>query len=116
MHPHPHLPPTTDKNHLLTYVEVSHPFVKHLEALQRRLQEAQMVGKGNVIDLLQTQVHLLHVEKTLVNGGAHVPCRSIEKILDLVNVGRVSICIFSTVLDLQLIGGGLLPQLQFLRI
>jgi hypothetical protein len=72
VHPHTYLPTVADEDHLFTNVEVANFLVQHFEALQRGLQEAELVGEGDVVDLLQPQVHLLQVEQSLVDGRAKV--------------------------------------------
>lgn len=100
VHPHPYLPTVADKDHFLTDVEVAHLLVQHLEAMQRSLQQAELVSERDVVDLLQPQVYLLQVQQSLVHGGAKVYGGSVEEVLDLVDVGREAEGVFGIIFSL----------------
>lgn len=68
VHPHPYLPAVADENHLFTDIEIPYFLVQHLKAMERGLQEAELVCEWDIVDLLQSQVYLLQVEQPLVNS------------------------------------------------
>lgn len=72
IHPDAYLAAVADEDHLFADIEVAHFLVQHLKALERGLQEAQLVCEWDVVDLLQSQVYLLQVEQSLVDGRAEV--------------------------------------------
>lgn len=84
--------------------------------MERRLHEIQLIGEGNIVDLLQPKIHLLDIEQPLVDGRAEILTGSVEKILDLINVWRILKSILWGILILQFIGRWLLPKLQLLGI
>lgn len=47
----------------------------------------------------------MDIEQSFVDCRAHVNCGGVEEILDLVDVGGVSIGIFWAVFDLEFVGG-----------
>lgn len=70
IHPDSNLSPTSNEDHLFTDIKVAYLLVKHFETLQRGLQQIELVSEGDIVDLLQPEVHLLQIQQALVDGGA----------------------------------------------
>lgn len=83
------LPIFIEKDHFLRDIKEANLLIQNFESLQASVVQINLIVEGNVIDFLESQLHLCNVQQPSVNCRTQLLSGSVGEVAHVVDVGGI---------------------------
>jgi hypothetical protein len=61
-----------EEYHLLIDLKYTHFFIEYFETMEASIEKIQFILEWDIIDFLQSQIHLLNVQQSIIDSRTHL--------------------------------------------